>query len=85
MGENPAILELVVQHDRVAGGIGAVGHGEAGPQHPGVHRSEQQCPRLRVDGEDQVHYLDVVVRPDIAVGVGRVYPETEDVEIVLIR
>src|SRR5438876_11934480 len=31
------------------------------------------------------HNLDVVVRPDVAVGIGRVYAETKEVKIILIR
>src|SRR3972149_11435900 len=44
----------------------------------------QQCPSLRVDGEDQVCHLHVVVRPDITDGIGRVYSEPERVEVVLV-
>src|SRR5207245_9973672 len=83
--QEPAIGKLVVQHDGVAGGVGAARDREVRPERAGVDGPEQAGPVLGVHGEGQVHNLDVVVRPDVAVGIGRVYAETKEVRIILIR
>jgi hypothetical protein len=48
-----------------------VRYGEALPQRAEVSRPEQLRAELVVDGEAEVHHLDVVVRPDVADRVGR--------------
>jgi hypothetical protein len=75
---------LVVQHDWIAGRIGAIGDSKARPERAGVHRAEKLIAALVVNSEDQVNDLNVVVPSYLAVWVGRVYPETEDIEIVLV-
>jgi len=65
--------------------VGAVRDREVRPERAGVDGPEEAGPVLGVHGEGQVHNLDVVVRPDVAVGIGRVYAETKEVKIILIR
>src|SRR6266513_5021700 len=85
LGKEPAILELVIEHYRIAGGIRAVWHGEARPERTGVYCPRQQVAGLVIDAKDQVDDLDIVVRADFPVGVGRVHTEAEYVKFVLIR
>ena len=84
LAEDPPVGKLVVDHDGVAGRVGAVGHGEALPQGARVDRTEQPRAGLRIDREDEVDHLDVVVRADVSHRVGRVDPPAEDGEIVLV-
>ena len=82
--EDPAVHELVVEDDWIAGGLGAVWDGEAIPESARVDGPQQPVAALVVDGEGQVDHFDVVVRPDLAVRVGWVYAKAEDVEVVLV-
>ena len=84
LAEEPAILQLVIQYDRIAGGIGAIRDREPGPERTSVHWPDKLIAVLVVNSEDEIDHLHIVVRSYFAVGVGRVYPETEDVEIVLV-
>ena len=84
LGKDPAVGDLVVEDDRVARRVGAVRHREIAPERARVDRSEEPVPGLVVDGEGEVHHLDVVVRPHLADRVGRVHADAEDVEVVLV-
>ena len=52
LGQQPAILELVIQHDRIAGGIGAIWNGEARPERTSVYWSRQQVASPVISGKD---------------------------------
>src|SRR5439155_778910 len=70
LAKEPAVLELVVEHNRVARQIGAVGYRKAVPQVPEQGRTEQPGAGLGVHSEHHVHHLHVEVRAHFAVWVG---------------
>jgi hypothetical protein len=84
LGEDPAIRELIVDHDRIARGLRALVDRKSGPQRAGVDRPEEARAGLGVDGEHEVHHLDVMVRADVAHRVRRVDAEAEEIEVVLV-
>ena len=68
---------LVVEHDRVARRVCAVFDWKSCPQRTGINRPQQQISRLVVNREHEVDHLHVIIRTNIAVRVGRVYPAAE--------
>ncbi len=76
---------LVVEYDRVARGVSAVFDWKPRPQRTSINRPQQQISGLVVNRKHEVDHLHVVIRANIAVRIRRINPETERVEIVLIR
>jgi hypothetical protein len=74
----------IVDHDRIARGLRALVDRKSGPQRAGVDRPEEARAGLGVDGEHEVHHLDVMVRADVAHRVRRVDAEAEEIEVVLV-
>jgi hypothetical protein len=73
IGDEPAILEGVVQHDRVAEIVRVAQIPEMTLAHEVIEgeRGQASTRDLVVDADRRVHGLDVVVRADVTVGVGR--------------
>src|SRR5262249_9694934 len=82
LGEQPPIHKLVVQHDWITGGVGAILDRKAGPERTSVYRSHQQVARLVIHAKDEIDDLDVIVGSNFAVWIRRVHPEAENVEVI---
>src|SRR5262249_34951283 len=82
LGEEPSIRKLVVQHDRITGGVRAILDRKAGPERTSVYRSHQQVAGLVIHAEDEIDDLDVIVWPNFPIWVWRVHSEAKDVEVV---
>ena len=74
VGDEPAVLEAVVEDDRVAEVVGVAEVPEVPLAHERVERERRDAVavRLVVDADRGVDRLDVVGRADVAVRVGRV-------------
>src|SRR5439155_21054768 len=81
--EEPAILQLIVQYNRVTGRIGAIGDRKTRPEGTSIYGSHQQVARLIIHSKDEIDYLDKIVRADFTVRIRWIHPEPEDVKVVL--
>ncbi len=80
--EHPAVGLAVVAHERIAVVLNLARAAEAGPEGVAGKRTEDDVAQLVVDHRDVVDVLDVVVRADVALRVGRNDPKTDDGGIV---
>jgi hypothetical protein len=73
VGQNPAIGQFVVNHDRIAERIGVA---ERSGRPPGKERvlgksCQERAGVFVVDGVSVIDRLDVMIRPDVAIRIGR--------------
>ena len=71
LADQPAVGELVVEDDRIAVAVELAVAAEARPERGDVRRAVERRTALAEDLEPLVHHLDVLRRPDLAVGVRR--------------
>ena len=74
LGHQPAIGDLVVEHDRIAVVPRLARAAESLPECLAARRPVQHGACLVVDGERKIHELNVVRRTHVAIGIGRQDP-----------
>ena len=81
---DPAIGLAVVTHERVAVVLNLAGAAEAVPEGVPGERSQDDVAGLVVDRGDVVDVLEIVIRADVAFGVRRHDPESDDRGVVVV-